>query len=736
MSERHAVFLLNHLQDVNIVRPLVFMAARDLGLRTAFLVSHRFVGRDESSLWRKELKEIGDATATSIHIFEHELHALQLLQDKTGVLVAASESDVSAHTPVHNVLLSAPGSFVRITLQHGFECLGFLHNRAHDLAFGEDVTFAADVVCGWSDAARLRSLAPSQRSKLYVSGPPAVLQMRRHATESPPRGIGLVCENLHSIRLNMTGGVKADFIGLFNSFCSALAREGRIVALRPHPGGQYLMKSGVALPRNAILNNHPMYKVDLARYAYGVSAPSSVLIDMVLAGIPAAVWRDEAGEIDTRNYEGLTEIHTLAEWLDFSREAVSHPNRFIEHQKRFLDGLGIPTDPAEVYGRFARLFAGATRHIIPISARSRQMERVLFIANGYDPTLQLCLLKPLASLIDAGEIEIEIVTEEQMREKLGKRPLDLTVCTWLDERFSLFRPTMLVFCRYGGPHAAHMLDRARRDGIPVIYHIDDDLLNIPEQLGLMKHKHHNSPPRLAAVRHLLDNADLVYCSTKPLQEQFKTLAVKASLLSGGISCSGRVIVPATERPVRRIGYMGFDHAYDLAVVLPSLVTFLRRNRDIEFQLFGAIPKPAALDEFGDRIVLSPPVRNYEDFLNEFASLNWDIGICPLAPTAFNMLKANNKWIEYTSVGAAVIASRGPVYDDCCAEGCGILAGTTDEWLAALEKLAHDPAERFAQVRRAQKRLTDEYSTERLRDQVLDVFAQVRSRQGSLRDKTR
>jgi len=283
-----------------------------------------------------------------------------------------------------------------------------------------------------------------------------------------------------------------------------------------------------------------------------------------------------------------------------------------------------------------------------------------------------------------------------------------------------------VFCRYSGPHAEHLVEWARREEIPVIYHIDDDLLNIPVEIGLVKHRAHNQPLRLAAVRYLLDNADLVYCSTDRLKERLRTLGVLSPMIAAKLHCSGRVIVPAASRPIRKIGYMGFDHSYDLETILPALVQFLRRNPAIWFELFGSIPKPPALDEFGARVTVVPPVRNYEDFLTEFARLDWDIGICPLAPTKFNLFKANNKWVEYTSVGAAVVASRGTVYDECCADGCGILAGTMEEWLAALEELAHDPSRRFALVSHAQKKLTKEYATERLREQVLGVFEQATS----------
>src|SRR5206468_655393 len=99
----------------------------------------------------------------------------------------------------------APSSLLRIALQHGYECVGFLHNQAHSRAHGQDITFAADVICGWCEPSALDSVTWTQRSKLFVSGPPSVLR-DAHPNESSiplaarPRRGGLVCENLHSVR--------------------------------------------------------------------------------------------------------------------------------------------------------------------------------------------------------------------------------------------------------------------------------------------------------------------------------------------------------------------------------------------------------------------------------------------------------------------------------------------------------------------------------------------------------
>lgn len=724
MKTADVVFVINLLQDINIIRPLAYMAARDLERRTLFLVSGAFRKRDKSGIWQQELAEIARDTQGEIADFGHEFEALRALRDKTGVLIAASESHLNAHKPVHDLFRVAPSRFLKVTLQHGFECVGFLQSRDQNLAHGSHITFAADIICGWCEAERLTSIAPSQRHKLYVAGPPAVLQIPMAGKSTERQRPGLVCENMHSPRLNVAGNFKVSFLDIFAKYCTALGADGQKVALRPHPGGQYTLKNNVPLPGNVVINNAPIYKVDLSRYAYGISAPSSILIDMVLAGIPVAVWQDEGSVMDLGNYEGLTRIGSLNDWLDFSREAVAHPERFLEAQQRFIEQQRMQTVPESVFRRYAALLNASVAPATPECHPGSQQERVLYVANAYIPTLQLSFIKPLAPLVEAGTHVSELITEEQISQQFGKHPEEEAVRSWLRRRFVDFGPTIVVFCRYSGPQAVWLRRLADEYGAPAIYHIDDDLLHIPEDIGLKKHQYHNQPERLEAVRYLLDNATLVYCSTSRLKARLGELGVNAPLIAGNIYCSGQVMEKAECRPIKKIGYMGIGHEKNLSSVLGALIRFLKIYGDVDFEFFGTIPVPKEFEQFGDRIKRAPKIDHYEEFLWRFADYKWDIGICPLTPIAFNMMKANTKWVEYTSVGAAVVASKGTVYDECCADGCGILADTEDEWFAALDGLARDPEARFQQVRRAQDKLADVYSTERLRGQVLGIFAQA------------
>ena len=74
-----AVFLLNLIQDVNILRPLIFMARQTFGYEPVLLVSSQFLGRDRLGIWQNEIDEICAANQAQHHLYPGDYEASQHL---------------------------------------------------------------------------------------------------------------------------------------------------------------------------------------------------------------------------------------------------------------------------------------------------------------------------------------------------------------------------------------------------------------------------------------------------------------------------------------------------------------------------------------------------------------------------------------------------------------------------------------------------------------------------------
>lgn len=720
IHRRTAVFLVNLIQDLAILRPLMIMAERDFGFEVRILVSTKFRSRDLFGIWEAELEALCRETKARLVIYRTDLEAYREL-DGTGVIFSASESSVPEHHASHSLLHYAPASFLKVTLQHGFECVGFRHSAAHDRSYGPTASFGADIICAWQPPKHQHSLAPSQLSKVEVTGSTAVLQSFGTPFSRDPSAPGIICENLHSVRLRSAAGLTGTFLAQFEEFCRLMQEDGERITLRPHPGGQYVLKNKLELPVNVEVNNAPMYRLDLRRFAYGISAPSSVLIDMLLADIPTAIWCDPGGNIDTSNYAGLTTVSSPEECHDFARTARADPGRFVRLQRQFLADQQMPLDPVEVFKRYALIFEAADRLEVRGGMAGVDSRRLLVVANAHLPTVQVCIEQPLKPLVESGDLVLELLTETRLRDveaRLGAGGVE----KWIESALDWFGPDTVVFSRYSGPHAAAIIRWAKRNSVPTVYHLDDDLLAVPRSLGERKHAYHNAPERLATVRELLRAADLVYTSTEVLRQRLESYIPGLCALAAPINASGTILKRGRAAQARTLGYMASaDHLPNLEMILPAVIELLDRHRHLSFELFGSIPVPPELARFGGRVRSVEPIADYEQFLRALGDRHWDIGIAPLAPTDFNRTKSNNKWIEYTSLGIAVVASADMVYDECCADGCGMLASGLDDWRSALERLLTDDAARLAMVERAQRKLESRYGVAEHRRQILEML---------------
>ncbi|MBC2669074.1 glycosyltransferase [Novosphingobium piscinae] len=719
-------FLFDLIQDISVLRPIVRVMAAERRCALLLLCSHKLKRRDRSGVWFAELVELASATGARVAVFDSPLSAIQHLQGQRGLIFSASETDLPAHETNHEVFRAAPSGYVRVTVQHGFECVGFRQNREQTIAHGEAIRFAADVVCGWGPITGMTHLAVSERAKYFELGPTMVLD-RLYDRSRPHSGeaMGLVCENLHSVRMRTTGDFQAIYLQTIQEFAAAEARDGRRLALRPHPGGQFVVKTGVALPDNVELANSAMYKTDLRRFAYGISAPSSVLIDLVMAGLPTAVWTDGDHVIDTSGYAGLFHVSTVADWIDFARTAVSDPEAILVGQRDFLRNNGIDASAETIRDRLLDLVDGL---LLPVTA-GRPLDRpkrLLLVANGNNPTLQISFVKPLEELTGAGMVDLTLLTEGEILAAARADPADPEGLQFACAQIDRAKPDLAVFCRYSGPVGPAMLAHLRAHRVPVIFHIDDDLLNVPPEIGA-KHVEHNRIERTSTVRHLLDHADLVYASTPRLKDRLADLGFLDRVLAGAIYCTSGVHRPAAPVAATTIGFMGNDKAPELDDLVPVIAGLLERNPQVRFELFGSMAMPAELQRFGLQVRAYPRVNDYDAFVTSFRALDWHIGLAPLRSTPFNVVKADTKWVDYTSIGVAVVASAGTAYDACCADGCGILASGPHEWSEALQRLVDDPDERYRMAAKAQDKLRNDYTMARLTDQVLAMFAEASAR---------
>jgi hypothetical protein len=146
----------------------------------------------------------------------------------------------------------------------------------------------------------------------------------------------------------------------------------------------------------------------------------------------------------------------------------------------------------------------------------------------------------------------------------------------------------------------------------------------------------------------------------------------------------------------RIGYScSPSHKYeDFYTISGALNDYLNKNRGNQFLLLigdNASDGYWFRQHFNDQsVVFSIPPNQYEKY--NFNLRNVDIGLCPLAPTMFNMSKSDLKLLEYGSWGIPGLAPRFITYSrHWVDEETCLMYYNEDEFYHQLERLCKSPA---------------------------------------------
>ena len=326
---------------------------------------------------------------------------------------------------------------------------------------------------------------------------------------------------------------------------------------------------------------------------------------------------------------------------------------------------------------------------------------------------------PLRNMHARGDINFAVVDSRNVALSDDPFSEQRTPCweIWCDR----FKPDLVVMTRYALPFPREIIAFLKASGIPVIYHIDDNLLDLPPSLGADVLQRQANDGVIDARTHLLSCCDTIYASTAHLAEILRSKFPGKPVFHGIYASYPQLQAQAVTHGERTvIGYMGSrGHQADLALAVPALLKLLDERPALHFEVYGTIHMPEILRRFGDRVQSIPVTKSYRDFLVKLSSLDWHVGLAPLVNEPFNLCKAPTKYIEYTACGISVVASDIPVYSDAMPRDGGIL--TQDDWYGAITTMLDDGERRGSSLRTARAHCAEVYSIRNLEQQLADLF---------------
>jgi glycosyltransferase involved in cell wall biosynthesis len=274
-----------------------------------------------------------------------------------------------------------------------------------------------------------------------------------------------------------------------------------------------------------------------------------------------------------------------------------------------------------------------------------------------------------------------------------------TACGW-DER-AMDYP--IVIGQRLGKTDALPLWRKLYPGRRLVYETDDDMWSIDETNLRAQLEH--SPALLDTAGEAIRMAHLATVSTQPLADVVAQFGTRVEVLPNLID--GRLL--DVERPRRDkvvIGWAGGDsHLKDMWSFAQQFQRVMRKHADdVEFHNIGT--------DF--RRVVDVPGRHtgWQDIWNYYRSIDFDIGLAPLAHTVFNDSKSHIKALEYAALGIPVIASDELPYRDFVIHGVtGYLVKRDHEWSRYLRELVNDRALREGMGAKA-KEVAHEWTIQR------------------------
>ena len=300
---------------------------------------------------------------------------------------------------------------------------------------------------------------------------------------------------------------------------------------------------------------------------------------------------------------------------------------------------------------------------------AKNKPKILLITDDFSATYYLGFYYPLRSR--QSTLTCRTLSRQDIINSTSATNPDI----FFEDILNLEKPDLVIFNRYSLPHGELIIEKCQQHSIKTVYFIDDDLLQIPTNLGNAIQNTHGKEEVVIARKYLLENVNLVWTSTAYLQERLSQQISQANFICGGYPPYLEGLIAsrkffsqfnfARNQQSKKVifGYMGSKgHQKDLEKILPSIKTILQHFPQTHFQTFGTVAMPDELKLFGDRVSSHKVISSYHKFLEYLYNLDWKLGLAPLENTEFNRCKTPVKYLEYTACNIPTLASNVVVYN--------------------------------------------------------------------------
>lgn len=222
-------------------------------------------------------------------------------------------------------------------------------------------------------------------------------------------------------------------------------------------------------------------------------------------------------------------------------------------------------------------------------------------------------------------------------------------------------------------------------------------------------------------------SDLVTTTTENLRQEFLKINPNVAVLPNLIAPEFYPHkVELVKRGVRMGWQGGASHYEDLYFLKPIVKELLEKNPGLTFVYFGDLRFKGLFSDCNQNQIEWHSWVSHNCYPYKLALMNIDIGLCPLVDNAFNRNKSAIKWMEYSLMGMATVASNINPYTPVINQfRTGFLVNEDKkDWVDAVQELVYNTELRLKLAKDAKEEVLENHNADKKAHLWVDAYERI------------